>query len=177
MVACSDIGCYSRSTKGGTASTPQLAIEFAAMEALTDLRFHVVEMQTHPGYSYYPTLSPMTGRVVFTPVDPACDRATAVLSRYLNASYRMIISLAEELSRVLAALAAVAPVPPPPQTTYPPIYPSVPPPPRFDAPSTSIVPPDSPRETPAEWASLLATPAAPMLRRRAPSTPEGEPSQ
>ena len=60
MVACSDIGCYSRSTKGGTASTPELAIEFAAMEALTDLRFHEVEMQTHPSFLYYPTLLPTT---------------------------------------------------------------------------------------------------------------------
>jgi hypothetical protein len=182
MIASSELGCYSRSTKGGTASTPDLAIEFAAMEALTDLRFHEVEMQTHPGYLYYPTLSPTTGRVIFTPVDPACDRATAVLSRYLNASYRTIISLAEELSRVLAALAAVTPVPSPPQTIHPPMHPPpVPPPPRFEAFPTSAVPPGVPfgsrRETPAEWASLLATPAAPMLRRRAPSTPEGEPSQ
>ena len=152
------------------------------MEALTDLHFHEVEMQTHPGFFHYPTLSPATGRVIFAPVDLASDRATAVLSRYLNASYRTIISLAEELSRVQAALAAATSVPPPPQPIFPPIYPPpVPHPPRFEAPSSSIVLPGfssgSRRETPAEWASLIATPAATMLRRRAPSTPEGEPSQ
>jgi len=108
LTASSDIGSYSRSSKGGTASTSDLAIQFAAMEALTDLRFHEVEMQTHPGFFHYPTLSPATGRVLFAPVDPASDRAIGVLSRYLNASYRMITSLAEELTSAREALAAIA---------------------------------------------------------------------
>ncbi|KAI5003651.1 hypothetical protein ZWY2020_030811, partial [Hordeum vulgare] len=58
LAAISDIGSYSRSTKGGRASTPELAIHFAAVEALADLRFHEVEMQTQP------TLSPSIGRVI-----------------------------------------------------------------------------------------------------------------
>src|SRR3990170_2003250 len=86
LTASSDIGSSSRSSKGGVASTPELAIQFAAMEAITDLRFHEVEMQTHPGFFNYPTLSAVTGRVVFSPVDPASDRAAGVLSRYLNAN-------------------------------------------------------------------------------------------
>ena len=104
LTATSDIGSSSRSSKGRTAFTPDLAIQFAAMEALTDLRFHEVEMQTHPGFFHYPTLSPTTGRVLFSPVDPACDHAAGVLARYLNASYCMIIFLAEELCRVQGAL-------------------------------------------------------------------------
>ena len=56
----------------GTASTPEMAIQFVAVEALTDLRYHEVEMQTHPGFFHYPTLSPSIGRVIFAPVDPAC---------------------------------------------------------------------------------------------------------
>ncbi|KAI4989771.1 hypothetical protein ZWY2020_038134 [Hordeum vulgare] len=40
LVVSSDIGSYSRRTKGGTASTPEMAIQFATVEALTDLRYH-----------------------------------------------------------------------------------------------------------------------------------------
>ena len=165
LTASSDIGSYSHSSKGGTASTPELAIQFAAMEALTDLRFHEVEMQTHPGFFHYPTLSPTTGRVLFSPVDPASDRATGVLSRYLNASYRMITSLAEELTSAREALAAIAAAQSPLPPTFSPVY--TPPVPPSETPSSSFGPPGfssgSRRETPAEWASLLATPAAPML--------------
>ncbi|KAI5021827.1 hypothetical protein ZWY2020_058557 [Hordeum vulgare] len=44
LVVSSDIGTYSRSTKGEMTSTPEIAIQFAAMEALTDLRYHEVDM-------------------------------------------------------------------------------------------------------------------------------------
>ena len=148
------------------------------MEALTDLRFHEVEMQTHPGFFHYPTLSLAIGRVLFAPVDLASDRATGVLSRYLNGSYRMITSLAEELTHARGALAAVMAAQSPPPPPFSPVYtPHAPP---SETPSSSFGPPGFPsgsrRETLAEWASLLATPAAPMLRRHAPSTPKGEPS-
>jgi len=179
LTATSDIGSSSRSAKGGVASTPELAIQFAAMEAITDLRYHEVQMQVHPGFFHYPTLSPTTGRVIFSPTDPEVDRATGVLSQYMHASYRMIISLSEELNRVQEALAAVSPAPLP---VVPPVYsPPVPPPHMFSVPSSSSGPSgissDSRRETPAEWASLLATPAPPMLRRRASSPAEGETSR
>ena len=70
LTATLDSGSSSRSSKGGVASTLELAIQFAAMEAITDLRFHEAEMQTHPGFIHYPTLSPTTGRVLFSSVDP-----------------------------------------------------------------------------------------------------------
>jgi hypothetical protein len=106
-------------------------------------------------------------------------KASGVLSQYMHASYRMIISLAEELNRVQEALAAVTPAPLP---VVPPVYsPPVPPPHMFSVPSSSSGPSgissDSRRETPAEWASLLATPASPMLRRHASSSTEGETSR
>ncbi|KAI5017530.1 hypothetical protein ZWY2020_042418 [Hordeum vulgare] len=167
LVVSSDIGSYSRSTKGGTASTPEMAIQFVAVEALTNLRYHEVEMQTHPGFFHYPTFSPLTGRVIFAPVDSACDRATAVLSRYVSASYRTIVSLAKELSHLRAVLVIATTVPPPPQSSVPPSdAPSVPPPPRFEIPVSCSAPlgtsSGSSRETHSEWASLPATPAAPM---------------
>ena len=36
------VGTYTRSTKGGTASTPDQAVQFAAFEALTDLRYNEI---------------------------------------------------------------------------------------------------------------------------------------
>jgi hypothetical protein len=56
LTASSDIGSYSRSSKGGMTYIPELAIQFAVMGALTDLHFHEVEMQTHPSFFHYPTL-------------------------------------------------------------------------------------------------------------------------
>jgi hypothetical protein len=180
LTATTDIGSSSRSSKGGVASTPELAIQFAAMEAITDLRYHEVQMQIHPGFFHYPTLSPSTGRVVFPPIEPEADRAAGVLSQYICASYRMIISLAEEMNRIQEALAAVSPAPP--LSPDPPGYPSpVPPPHTVSIPSGSSglsgISSGSRRETPAEWASLLDTPAPPMLRRRASSPAEGETSR
>jgi hypothetical protein len=68
-------------------------------------------------------------------------------------------------------------LPPPP---VPPEYPSpVPSPPMFSTPSSSGpsgLSSGSRRETSPEWASLLATPAPPMLRQRARSPVEGETS-
>ena len=90
----------------------------------------------------------------------------------------MITSLAEELTSSREALAAVAAAHSPPPPPFSPIY--TPPIPSSDTPSSSFGPPGfssgSRHETPSEWASLLATPAAPMLRRRASSPSEGEPS-
>jgi hypothetical protein len=94
----------------------------------------------------------------------------------------MITSLAEELTHAREALAAIAaaqsPLPPAFLLVYtPPVPPSLAP----ETPSSSFGPPGfssgSRRETSVEWASLLATPAAPMLRHRASSTSEGEPSR
>ena len=98
MTTRSAIGSYSRSSRGGTASTPDQAIQYAAMEALTDLRHQEVEMQTHPGFFFYPTLSPSAERVQFAPDDPTSDRAADHLSRYITAAYLMILSLSEELA-------------------------------------------------------------------------------
>src|SRR3989337_2975720 len=135
-------------------STRKWAIQLAAMGAITDLRFHEVQMQTHPGFFHYPTLSPTTGRVIFSPIDPVVDRAAGVIAQYVNASYRMIIALSKELCRVQGALAVVTPAPPPPPA--PPVYPSpIPPPPMFSTPSSSGpsgLSSGSRRETSPEWA-------------------------
>src|SRR5215216_611636 len=79
-------GAYTRSSKGGFASTPSQAIQFAAFEALVDLRYNEVCMQAHPGFYFYPSLHE-NRRIRFPFIDPASDRSSSHLSRYITASY------------------------------------------------------------------------------------------
>ena len=95
---------YTHSSKGGFASTPSQAIQFAALEALVDLRYNEVRMHAHPGFYFYPSLHE-NGRIRFPFIDPACDRPASHLSRYITASYLLIYELARELTRALMALA------------------------------------------------------------------------
>ena len=62
-------------------------------------------MHTHPGLFYYPSLHE-NGRIRFPLINPACDRPTSHLSRYITASYLLNYELARELSRARVALAA-----------------------------------------------------------------------
>ena len=99
------VGTYTRSTKGGTASTPDQAVQFAAFEALTDLRYNEIQMQTHPGFYFYPSLYE-SGQIRFPYINPECDRSASHLSRYITAGYFLITSIAQELDRVRGELAA-----------------------------------------------------------------------
>jgi hypothetical protein len=169
-------GSLSRSTKGGPASTPEQSVFYASMAALVDLRQQEVGMQTHPGLSHYPTMTP-TGHVLFPP-DSACDRPDVHLSHYVVAQYELIVSLAEELARSREALASLSNIQLPPPPPSPPV-------PALAAPTnltlrTPSVPPDVPvvtrRETTEEWSTLVATPAAPMLSQHpSPSSEEKPP--
>ena len=168
-------GAYTRSSKGGLASTPSQAVQFAAIEALVDLRYNEVRMHTHPGLFYYPSLHE-NGRIRFPLNNPTCDRPTSHLSRYITASYLLNYELARELSRGRTALAAARARNPLPTVIYttpiPPV--SVPPVTSQGAVNPLTV---TPRSAPAAWASLVATPAAPMLRSHPMPAPEGEPSR
>ena len=86
-------GAYTRSSKGGFASTPSQAVLFAAIEALVDLRYNEVRMHTHPGLFYYPSLHE-NGRIRFPLINLACDRPTSHLSRYITSTYLLIYELA-----------------------------------------------------------------------------------
>ena len=96
---------YTRSSKDGFTSTPSQAVQFAAIEALVDLRYNEVCMHTHPSFYYYPSLHE-NGRIRFPLIDPACDRPSSHLSRYITATYLLIYELARELTRARIALAA-----------------------------------------------------------------------
>ena len=167
-------GAYTRSTKGGLASTPSQAVQFAAIEALVDLRYNEVRMHTHPGLFSYPFLHE-NGRIRFPLINPACDRPTSHLARYITASYLLNYELARELSRARATLVAARMGNPLPVV----IYTSAPPTSVPTTTSQGTVNPltVNPRSAPAAWSSLVATPAAPMLRSHPPPAPEGEPSR
>ena len=132
-------------------------------------------MHTHPGFFYYPSLHE-NGRIRFPLINPACDRPTSHLSHYITASYLLNYDLAQELSHARAALAAARMRNPLPTVIYtssvPPV--SVPPVTSQGAINPLTV---TPRSAPAAWASLVATPVAPMLRSHHAPAPEGEPSR
>ena len=107
------------------------------------------------------------------------DSPPSRLSRYITASYLLIYELAQELTRARTALmdARSSFVPPSIGSTL--VIP-----PASSSPSTPITPSSSlgtstmtPHSAPAEWASLLATPATPMLQTHPAPAPEGEPSR
>ena len=109
----SPFGAYTRSSKGGFASTPSQAVKFAAIETLVDLRHNEVSVHTHPDFYYYPSLHE-NGRIHFPLIGPACDRPSSHLSRYITTSYLLIYELARELARARIALAAARNRNPPP---------------------------------------------------------------
>ena len=176
----SDSGSYTRTSRSGYASTASQAVQFAAFEVLVELRYTEVQMQHHPGFYYYPSLHD-NGRVRFPLVNPESDSVASHLARYITASYLMIHELARELTRACTALAATL-VTTRSTTTpsslgftpYVPVSSSSPISPVTPSSSTGV-PAVNPLSTPAEWVSLLATPAAPMLHPT--PAPEGEPSR
>ena len=166
---------YTRSSKGGFASTPSQAVQFAAIEALVDLCYNEVRMHTRPGFYYYPSLHE-NGRIRFHLIDPACDRPSSHLSRYITTTYLLIYELARELTRARIALAAARNRNPLPTIGFTPCVPPT---------SSTLVTTQgtinplvvTPRNAPAAWSSLVATPAAPMLRSHPAPAPEGESSR
>ena len=132
-------------------------------------------MHSHPGFFYYPSLHE-NGRIRFPLINLTCDRPTSHLSCYITASYLLNYELARELSRAWTALAAARTRNPLPTVIY-----------TTPVPSASVPPVTSqgtvnplmvtPRSAPAAWASLVATPTAPMLRSHPAPAPEGEPSR
>ena len=84
---------YTHSSKGGFASTPSQAVQFAAIEALVGLRYNEVRMHTHPGFYYYPSLH-KNGHIRFPLIDLACDRPSSHLSRGITVTYLLIHELA-----------------------------------------------------------------------------------
>jgi hypothetical protein len=171
------MGTYTRSTKGELASSPDQAVQFAAFEALIDLHYNEIQMQTHQGFYYYPSMFD-TGRIRFPIIDPECGCSTSHHSCYITAGHLLIHNLSQELNRTQEALAATRSAFTPPSLAYAPLVPSItiPPPTPVTPQSNSETSTVTPHESPADWALLLATPAAPMPHSHPTHDPEGEPS-
>ena len=135
-------------------------------------------MQAHPGFYFYQYLHD-NGRIRFPFIDPVCDCPSSHLSCYITASYLLIYELARELTRARIALAAARNRNPPPTVGFTPFVP-----PASVTPATPVTTQGTtnplavtPRSAPAAWASLVATPAAPMLQTHPAPAPEGESSR
>ena len=129
-------------------------------------------MHTHPGFFYYSSLHE-NGCIRFPLINPACDRPSSHLSRYITTSYLLIYELARELTRPRIALAAARNRNLLPTTGFTPYVP-----PASTTTQGTVNPlAVTPRSAPAAWAFLVATPAAPMLRSHPAPTPEGESSR
>lgn len=126
-------------------------------------------MHTHPGFFYYPSLHE-NGCIRFPLINPECDCPTSHLSRYITASYLLNYELARELARARTALAAARNRNPLPTVGFTPYVPPV----SATTQGTTTPLAVTPRSAPATWASVVATPAAPMLRSHPAPTPEGE---
>ena len=129
-------------------------------------------MHTHSGFYYYPSLHE-NGCIRFPLIDPVCDRTSSHLPRYITASYLLIYELARELTRAWIALAVARNRNPLPTVGFTPYVP-----PTSSTPATTQGTTNplavTPCSAPVVWASLVATPAAPMLRSHPAPAPEGE---
>jgi hypothetical protein len=121
-------------------------------------------VQHHPGFYYYPSMFD-NGCIRFPPIDPACDRSSSHLSRYITASYLLLFKFARELTRARTALVAARSGFVPPTIGFTPYVPpttiplATPVTPQSNS-DTSIV---TTHESTADWTLLLGTPTAPML--------------
>jgi hypothetical protein len=99
----------------GYASTPERAIQLAALAGLTVLRHQESAMQENRAFHYYPTMAVTPRRVWFPPVRSDDDPAVACMSSYMIAEYVLIAELARDATRARRALGmALAPSTSPP---------------------------------------------------------------
>ena len=112
-------GSYTHSSRSGFASNTAQVVQFAAFEILVELHYNEIQMQTHPGFYYYPSLHD-NYRVRFPIIDLVADSATSHLSNYVIASYLLIHELARELTRARTALVAARSYPTPPSMGFTP---------------------------------------------------------
>jgi hypothetical protein len=109
------LGNRAYSFRGGYASTPDRAVQIAALAGLTVLRHQERAMQENRAFQYYPTLATTPSRTRFPPVHQDDDAAVAFMSRYMIAEYVLIAELARDATRARRALGiALAPPASPP---------------------------------------------------------------
>src|SRR3954467_5195196 len=119
VAATIPIGVRSYNFQGGPASTPDRAIQLAAMAGLLGLRHQESAMHQNRAFHFYPTLGATPQQVRFPRPPPDADAAVIALSRYMISQYALIVELvrdARDARRALAAALSLSTSSPPPAT-------------------------------------------------------------
>ena len=101
--------------QGGHTSTPECAIQLAALSALSSLRHQESVMHQNRAFHFYPIWAGTSQQVRFPRPLAEADAAVTSMSRYMVAEYSLIVELSREARLARRALAAtfVATTPPP----------------------------------------------------------------
>ena len=100
------IGMRTYNFQGGHASTPDRAIQLAALAGLTGLRHQESAMHQNRAFHFYPTLATIPQQVRFPRPLAEADAAVIGMSRYMIAEYALIVELARDARHARRALAA-----------------------------------------------------------------------
>src|SRR3954464_9762072 len=106
MSATSPIGVRSYNFQGGPASTPDRAIQLAAMAGLLGLRHQESVMHQNRAFQFYPTLGATPQQVRFPRPLAEADAAVITLSRYMISQYALIVELVRDARDARRALSA-----------------------------------------------------------------------
>src|SRR3954462_9315091 len=117
VAATIPIGVRSYNFQGGPASTPDRAIQLAAMAGLLGLRHQESAMHQNRALHFYPTLGATPQQVRFPRPLAEADAVVITLSRYMISQYALIVELvcdARDARRALAAALSLSTSLPPP---------------------------------------------------------------
>src|SRR3954463_5888460 len=106
MSATIPISVRSYNFQGGPASTPDRAIQLAAMAGLLGLRHQESAMHQNHAFHFYPTLGATPQQVRFPRPLVEADAAVITLSRYMISQYALIVELVRDVRDARRALAA-----------------------------------------------------------------------
>ena len=90
------LGKHTYSLHGGYASTPDHAVQLAAVAGLTIIRHQESTMQENRAFQYYPTMSTTPRRIRFPLVRSDDDVTMVYMSRYMVTEYVPIAELVRD---------------------------------------------------------------------------------
>src|SRR3954465_1329442 len=105
MSATIPIGVRSYNFQGGPTSTPDRAIQLAAMAVLLGLRHQESVMHQNRAFHFYPTFGATPQQVRFPRPLAEADAAVITLSRYMISQYALIVGLVRDARDARRALA------------------------------------------------------------------------
>src|SRR3954462_12535921 len=116
VAATIPIGVRSYNFQGGPASTPDRAIQLAALAGLLGLRHQESAMQQNRAFHFYPTLGATPQQVRFPHPLAEAGAAVITMSRYMIAQYALLVDIVRDATRSLAAALSLSTPPPTPAT-------------------------------------------------------------